>query len=357
MRHDYTFDIEAPQGYEWDFDADFVKGSLTVATAGWGGRRDPNVYVIAVSSNGAGGVRMMIHAGADGGYAGASLAVDAHARFRPVPQAADPAYLADLAKWHQERAEAETANAKAHDDWEQTVRADLVKWTQAYMKSFSPVAAAMQLLVQSIATPGQRDSGPEVELWNQLFDFENAGMLLYPSWWADEAPRDPLAGPDAFINASWARLFLPIRAGREAQGLRWLLAGSLSAGGPNSGRERAIAKLVNEISAYRSQHFGGGEEVRATAPVAPATCPQISAPHVCLGTWTELLPTDGTHLEVLQAQSTAKDDWGVAAQQRQAERDDAMVLDRKKSADLKGAVADGSIAPAHLQLDLGGSAD
>ncbi|MCA3223376.1 MAG: hypothetical protein ING41_13445 [Burkholderiales bacterium] len=352
MRHNYTFDIVAPQGYEWDFDADFVRGSLSVVTATWGARREPNVYVVAASSNGANGVRLIIHAGADGGGAGATLSVDVQARFRASPQAPDPAYLADLAKWHQERAEADTANAKARDDWEQALRVELAKWTAAYMKNFSPVAAAMQLLVKGIATTAQRDSGPEVELWNQLFDFENAGMLLYPSWWSDDTLRDPLAGPDAFINASWARLFLPIRAGREVQGLRWLLTGTLLPGPANSARERTIAELASNIAAYRTTNFGGATEVRVTPPTAPAPCPQITAPYLCLGTWEELLPTDGTHLEVLQAKSTATDDWGVAEESRRAAGQAASMLNAQKSAELKAAVASGTVAPPTLRLDL-----
>ncbi|MCA3227576.1 MAG: hypothetical protein ING40_00850 [Burkholderiales bacterium] len=356
MRHNYQFEIVAPQGYEWDFDGDFVRGSLAASTATWGGRADPNVYVAAVSSNGDRGVRLIIHAGVQEGWAGATLAVDVQARFRAVPQAPDPAYLADLAKWHQERAEAETANAKARDEWTQAVNAELKKWTSDYMKSFSPVAAAMRLLVQGIANPTQRDTGPEVELWNQLFDFENAGMLLYPSWWSDDAPRDPLAGPDAFINASWARLFLPIRIGRESQALRWLLNGSLVAGAPNSAIERAITQRVDDIAAYRLQNFGGPQEVSST-PVPPAQCPRVTAPTVCLGQWTELLPTDGTHLEVLQAKSTAADDWTEADHVRRGQSEAAVNYDREASAKLKDAVASGAVSPSVLQVDLneGGS--
>lgn len=126
----------------------------------------------------------------------------------------------------------------------------------------------------------------------------------------------------AFQNASWARVFLPIRPGYEAQALTWLVDRRLFT---TTQQTSAVVKaFVKELEDYRSKHFGSPQEVQLDD--VGNDCPDLSTPFLCMGTWEETLPTDGTHLEVLQANTTALDDYGKAAadatqllQQRRAE--------------------------------------
>jgi hypothetical protein len=146
----------------------------------------------------------------------------------------------------------------------------------------------------------------EIDFWEDLFDWRNAALRLYPSWWTSRELRNPDGKPTDFLNASWARLYLPIAPAAERAALRWIYERRFSGKAtPQVGK--LILKIFNELSAYRRANFGTDEELEVTTN--GGACPTVSEKYVCLGRWKETLPTDGTHAEVLQAGSSAADEY------------------------------------------------
>lgn len=306
MQHEYEFDIGAPGNYQWDGDESAVAASVQVRTQTWGKRSTPNVYVMAASSNGSGGVHLRIHGGADCGGPGAHLYVNCSARFVVATNAPpDPAYVQQLQTWETAHADWARQRDEALAARSTKVEEAFATWSTDFWRSFDPASAAMQLMVSNLFPATMRDESWEVDAWTTFFEFENGALRLYPGWWSDRPPRDPHAGPNSFQNASWARVFLPVRPGYEREALAWLVERRLftSGGGAVTG---AVDDFIKQLEEYRSKNFGGTEEVEIGKP--NGNCPSLQTPFICLGTWEETLPTDGTHLEVLQANTTAMDD-------------------------------------------------
>ena len=123
-----------------------------------------------------------------------------------------------------------------------------------------------------------------MDLWRQLFEWESASFDLYPSWWSDRPMRNPLAEPTDFRNASWARVYLPLRTGREAEALEFIFTG----GDPRKldpALTQITAKAIDDPKTYRKQQFG-------TETGGPVSTPpnSLNEKVVALGQWEELLP-------------------------------------------------------------------
>jgi hypothetical protein len=70
--------------------------------------------------------------------------------------------------------------------------------------------------------------------------------------------------------------------------------------------EAAITAFENDLTAYRTASFGHAEEV----PTQPGSeCDKWAEKVLCLAQWTELLPTDGTHMEVVHSATSAADQF------------------------------------------------
>jgi hypothetical protein len=152
-----------------------------------------------------------------------------------------------------------------------------------------------------------RDDIGEVDVWERLFDWSQASLKLYPAWWNGTELREPSLPPTHFVNASWARLFLPVRIGCEADAIRAIYQVTRGSA-PNAALAQYIADVTSQLSQYRKTAFGSETEVVITPPATAGDCPAISQTFVCMGTWEETLPTDGTHIEVLQSTTIAADD-------------------------------------------------
>ena len=305
MRADYWFDIQPGQtNFMWDGDESTLSSTLNFTTTGWGPRGTPSVFVVRTERNG-NGVRVLIHGGAGWGGAGAHLYIEFKVRFIPDTSAADAAFQEKLQAWEAEYQAwtREVATLKA----ERTARVEaaVATWKAEYLKTFDQVTAAFQLLIAMMFPPEARDEGFEIETWNKIFDFDNAAFEYYPSWWSNKERRNAEKSPDAFENASWMRVFLTIRPGFEQQALNLIVDRRVYTGPTDPLKEQAISKVLKELHATRDRLFGGSSEVKLTRA---EHCPKVERPYVCLGRWRELLPTDGTHLEVVQAKTTAYDD-------------------------------------------------
>lgn len=312
MKADYWFElIPSAPNFQWDGNSSSIESSFTVSTTGFGRRGPPNVKLVRAepfdAGSGKGGCRVLVHAGADWGGAGAHLYLEFKVTFVPNVAGSNAAHQADLAQWHAEKAAHEAEVGKRTAERKATIDAAVAAWRVGYMRSFDPVATAYQLLIAKMfPTASMRDEGFEVEMWSKIFDFESTAFQYYPSWWSDRGRRSLDKPADAFENASWMRVFLPIRPGFETQALNLIIERRVFTQTFDPARATAIKKVLDELSTARSTYFGGADEVL----IRPVTgeCPVANRPYVCLAHWEELLPTDGTHLEVVQAKTTAIDD-------------------------------------------------
>jgi hypothetical protein len=69
----------------------------------------------------------------------------------------------------------------------------------------------------------------------------------------------------------------------------------------------SIATFLQDLQNYRTRWFGDPLETAVQPAPQGGTCPEALDKFRCLASWTEILPTDGTHLEVVQASTSADD--------------------------------------------------
>ena len=252
-------------------------------------------------------------------------------------------YQTDLAAWKAQRdAAVAEATAKAEENWKK-MRAGILAKTNI-------VQEVVGALIEQAFPTSVRDQPWELDFWERIFDFDNASVRFYPAWWNGRELRDPDSSAGSFMNASWARIYIPIRINSEATALRWLLARSLS--GTNSPiLESIIKQVVADIRAYRLANFGSEDEMEIAQSQDPSNpCPALTRPYRCLGTWIEYIPTDGTHLEVLQATTSAADDDYSRRLQLQNDLQREKVNMFTQDVAIKGAVAGADLAGLSAQV-------
>ncbi|MDX2050916.1 MAG: hypothetical protein SFV15_00905 [Polyangiaceae bacterium] len=351
MRADYEYRFPVPAaGYKWDGDTAGI--ALGVSWSGFGARGAPGVRVLLAepyidTANSTSGVRVIVHAGVDWGGVGAHLYCNVTVNFSADATGASASYQAELAVWQAEKDTWDREVARLTAEREATIKTRLAEWKVAYLKTFDPVSTAFQLLIAMLFPPDQRDEGFEIEMWNKVFDFEGVAFQYYPSWWSNKERRNPEKAPDAFENASWMRVFLPIRPGFERQALNLLIERRIHTNVQDPVKKSAIEKVLNELAGARQQFFGGVDEIQ----VVPGTpCPSATRPYVCLAHWNELLPTDGTHLEVVQAVTTAIDDTSAQsisdAHQLMTARIGSQTSEGELTASVKDSVSSSATAPS-----------
>jgi hypothetical protein len=295
---DMSVDVEAtiaiPSGYQWDG----VNASVTLI---FEDTRSHESYIKGQPWAAGPHLKAIVHTGISWTLlpgAPVHAEVEFFANFVPV-DAFDPAavkaYQEALAAWEAEvariRAEAgRRAGEQALNDVDRTLNA------------LSPVAELIPAVVRSYFSADVRDEFREVELWHRIFDFGNGGYALLPGTWADGELHFPERGAADFLNASWARLFLPIRPGYELAALRFIYGGTpLQPLDPVL--EDQIAQLQAELAAYRTEHFGSPSGESGVDPATKA----LTEKYDTIARWTETLPTDGTHIEAILSQTTGLD--------------------------------------------------
>jgi hypothetical protein len=187
--------------------------------------------------------------------------------------------------------------------------------------------------------PGDvRDEFGEIERWHRVFEFDGAGYSLFPGTWTGQPLPIPDRRAEDFLNASWARAYLPIRLGSERLALRLILGGKTGPLDPED--ETRITALIDELEAFRAERFGDKREL-----IIDPTSAEVSERVQKLASWTETVPTDGLHIEAVLAATTALDvpaeqmlndeialrQAGIAEQIREAE------LKQEAAAHLDGA--------------------
>lgn len=155
---------------------------------------------------------------------------------------------------------------------------------------YDPFAELMRRVVADKLTPDRYGSCTEVYLWHAVFEWEAASYQLYPPWWNGLAPDAQQSEPTDFLNASWARLYVPIRPGQEAVAFLLMYG--------KAGKDPSVASFIADLDDYRSKSFGApGKE----------TVIRVAA-------WQEMMPTDGTYVEPVLGKCGACDDELTADQ-------------------------------------------
>lgn len=325
MSADYDIEIPVPvEGYVWDGDADRVRHSVRVRAEGvkrgWGWAVSGEPWVEGDR------VKVKVHVGVDWKLFGGCgrIYIRAGANFLPGPGVDDPAYREAYKAWQQEMRTWTAKVAEIREEALGELRAEADEWEKQTLRALNPIAEMMNRIVQKHFETGSRDEAWEIDFWQQVFDWEAAGYALYPSWWKLEAGvRDPRREPTHFFNASWAKMYVPVRPGFERQALRWIFGKTVDT--PlDPEKEAAFDRLEADLRQYRLQTFGHEEE---TPPAGPDGTVQEKV--LPLATWTEKLPTDGTHIEVVQSMTTAADPFS-RAEMRVARRMQSAVLAEKQ---------------------------
>jgi hypothetical protein len=347
MSHDYTLPINVPANMKWDEDAAFLKGSLRVTLTG-----QPRTFGfecvgdpwIAVNASGDQTIFQVVHVGAGWRLTGSSqLWVSLSARVIPNTTSLAQEAQTALNAWEAACKALQAERAAKVAVAEQQALAEFIVWRNEHRATLNAPRELLRRFITTMFTPDSRDEIAELDVWDQVFDWEMASARLYSGTWNGEGYlRDPSLGSENFVNASWARLFLPVRPGYEDTALRWIFLQSRTQAGPGS-IENLIASVDKQIADWRQANLGGPEEI-SVVPVTGQVCPDVIQKYICLGTWKDYLPTDGVHMEVTQTPTTAADARNEARADREVERMAAIVA---------ATVADGQVRETLAKANLG----
>jgi hypothetical protein len=351
MRADYEVDIPYDSGYTWDGDVSAVERSINVIT-----RRPQETvsrWVVGlpypVKSEGGDKLRVTVHIGAPMWLGGPGIEFQVSATFYKDVTITEEvgentkynddlaAYRIALRDWTDQRDAALAAAYKAADDFEQQL-----------LDRLNPVNEMVSQIIEQHFPASVRDESWEVDYWQRLFDWERANFVAYPSWWSNSETRNPLLDPSDFLNASWAKLYLPVKVGMEQLALRWIF-GKTVAFPLVKGIEDRFTALITELRKFRRDVLGAVDEVVDLAK----ECQEAPEKFRCLATWTELMPTDGTHMEVVQGATNAADDITGQEIADAAGLRKALLESERWSAKLKDQAHQKMSEPAKIEVQVG----
>jgi hypothetical protein len=334
MSADYVISIGIPPGYVWDGEIDDVRNSLVVDYSRDVTTRGPSYRIVGDpwteldSASNTNMLKIKIHVGVGpkgerigaaiagaltlglvGVVAGAAIGcgeitIRANATFIPSPTMEDPDYKRALAEWQNEmrewQAKADEIRQRAYDQV-----AKNIENLEKDMINANPISNILKTTIKLFFATQIRDEAWEVDLWHKIFDWESASYRLYPGWWSDNPPRDITKEDTHFINASFAKLFLPVKPGFERFALR-LIFGKVIGTKLDQNVESTFDKIEKDLNDYRNKHFGPQET--NIVPNPSTGCGELNDKYICLGRWKELMPTDGTHIEIVQSMTKAYDE-------------------------------------------------
>lgn len=348
INNEYLVEIPIEQGFRWD------EGVVNIAVIS--DRSPVNKSVVGtpytVHDDTGSKLRVLVHIDTTPWMGGPPVNFQASANFTKVVTIAvavadDAKYADDIAAYRTLQKEwadkKDEALAKAHQDGD--------AFEATLLDGLNPVGEMISQIVARDFPAAYRDEAWEVDFWQRVFDWERASFVCYPSWWSAATPRHLELDPANFINASWAKLYLPVRAGMEVVALRWIY-GKAIAGVLPPKTEAAFANLVDDLQKFRGLRVGSPDEM----PELTTDCQEIPEKIYCMAKWNELMPTDGTHIEVMQAITTAADPV-TALEIADAESLRAVVIENERSAlALRDKAKDQMTQPADLQITIGAAA-
>jgi len=292
MSTDVDVPIDVTDGFDWD-------GNDPVVTLSFTGSRPAGAYAVGAPARTLNRYVVRVHAGIDWtlfgarGSASVQVAIGTVDTRNAAAATAMRQYWQDTARWIADAARLRRAALEAGN-------VAAASATEQVLAQADPLTELLTNVVQSHFPPTVRDDFTEIDLWHRVFDLTDAGYSLYASPWSGADPPLPERSAADFLNASWARLYLPVRPGNERAALRLVLGGRL---GPLTvDQEAVITALIEELDAYRTEHYG-------TPRGGPVTGDDGNAvEHIdTLLTWDDVMPTDGTHVESVLSASSSLD--------------------------------------------------
>lgn len=342
---DYTVDIPAPPNYTWD-------GQEPSLNFGFTGSRPAAARILSFARS-ASGVRLIIHVGVADcrnpfqpafWESQGTATLTCTANFIPLPNpAADQAYATAFAAYTAQLADYNARKKLAQDAAVAEVDAIWEQERAVLVENVDATTEVIGTLIEQAFPAHVRDDPWELDLWERIFDIPRVTIKFYPSWWNGPTLEDPKSPADSFINASWARIYLPIRPDAEAQAIRWLVERQLFGKG-SAQLEKAIAVLERELADYRQTNFGTPDESPLMTGTMVGNCQVISEQVKCLGFWDDVVPTDGTHLEVLQATTSAADDAAKARLDAERLRAEQEAISQGHEAAILGTISGATLA-------------
>jgi hypothetical protein len=190
---------------------------------------------------------------------------------------------------------------------------------------------AMNRMVSYLFGRGDDPSEPtplEIEYFHRYFDIGAIFSYTHPSWWkprfasntaglereayeitaeSDPAPLGSSLGwliqldgdrrRNEFLNSPWARVCVPLQAGREREAIRWLAAHMEGEVGFDI-RTGALAALLTEVEKYRDREaklgLNGPDYVTVdSTPGAPADPAEPEGVYPVVDEFEVTVPTDG----------------------------------------------------------------
>jgi hypothetical protein len=315
--------------FVWDGNVAFIGNSLSIAPAGTGG--PVNAYIDGLPwSSPDGTLNIPVHLGWPGG---GQVTASTAATFVPssnfVSQAM-AAYQQALADYNAQVASL-TAQAIA------AAEKDAQSAKDAVLAAVDPLQECFRQLFTQYVPAEERQRCWQFDQWRTIFDWNRAGVTLYPAWWADIVP-DGTYPLTHFVNAVAARVYLPIKPSMEHMACE-LLAPIVSLWPDVPTMEAAASQLLQEYSDYRQTNFG--DPIETPIDGGGDGCPSVTDPFICIATWSELLPTEGTHLEVVQASTAADDDLNEQQLLDAASLRQAQVTGVESTSTLNASLSDG----------------
>jgi IPT/TIG domain len=299
MSTDVDVEVPVDDGFEWD-------GSPPVVRLTFTGNRPSGALVMGVPARSARSYFVPVHVGIDWtltgsrGSASVQVSLSAVNTNSTAAAAAMRQFREDTARWVADvarlrRAALEAGNVAA------------ASATERILNDADPLTELLTNVVRSHFPPALRDDFAEIDLWHRVFDLDGSCYSLYASPWSGADPPVPLRASDSFVNASWARLYLPVRPGSERAALRLVLGGTT--GALPDDQEAVVNELIEELEGFRTEHYGSP----TGGPVAGDDS-RAQERFDTLLTWTDYLPTDGTHVEAVLSSSWALDEASSQAQ-------------------------------------------
>ena len=355
MSHDYTLPINMPANMKWDGDKDFVSQNLKVTLTG--SPRGFGYYMVGdpwevVAGDGTRTLFVIVHVGAGWSLTGSTqLWVSMGARAIPDATSLTATQAAAQAAWEAARTQLIAERSEKVAVAKAAAMVTFEAWQAEHRAGLDPAQELLRRFINSMFPADSRDQIHELDRWEQAFDWDLASARTYSGTWSGAGMlRDNSLPAADFVNASFARLYLPVRPGFEQTALQAMMLRTQRETAP-----KAIADLIagatEELKQWRISNLGGEEEVQVTL-VPGHVCPDIVQPYICLGTWTDDLPTDGVHMEVTQGMTTAADETTAALADAAVARAASAALATAAGVELREALAAADLSDVDVDVDI-----
>ncbi|TVP53995.1 MAG: hypothetical protein EA351_14155 [Gemmatimonadales bacterium] len=245
-----------------------------------------------------------------------------------------PGYENDLEQYHGLLNEWEAKVAALRSDALEAVQPEIVAATEELIKRIDVRAELIDLVVKQYIEPMQEGTALEIERWHRLIDFANIRWVLYPGWWSGAPMPFPELAPGHILNASLARVFLPVRrlAGPVAPGstyeeklLYQLFRPDLDSSVSDLEYNQMVGQIVDPLFEAQSE-LQNEDGMPTPKPLGPA--------------WFETVPTDGTHCEIVLSSTTGADEGTAAKSAAESRRLEAEIARIEAGTQLKERVED-----------------